>query len=60
MPVARDHDRRVPQAVTYIVSGGGGGPLYPIGRDAWTATAALEHHYVKVTINGCIGCIDGD
>ena len=45
------------QAVTYIVTGGGGGPLYPVGQNAWTAAAASRHHYVKVTIDGCDAAI---
>lgn len=41
------------QAVTYIVTGGGGGPLYAMSRSAWTAVSASRHNYVKVTIDGC-------
>ena len=41
------------QAVTYVVSGGGGGPLYTMGRSAWTAASATAHNYVRVTIAGC-------
>ena len=41
------------QAVTYIVTGGGGGPLYRMGRSAWTAASATVHNYVRVTIAGC-------
>ena len=66
---AHDHgyERSVPwrsstdttrQAVTYIVTGGGGGPLYPVSQSAWTATSASRHHYVKVTIDGCDATID--
>ena len=46
------------QAVTYVVAGGGGGPLYPSGHDAWTAASASEHHYVRVTVNGCFATIE--
>jgi hypothetical protein len=47
----------VHQAVTYMVNGGGGGPLYPIGQDVWTAISALRHHYEKITINGCVATL---
>ena len=46
------------QAVTYVVAGGGGGPLYPAGQDAWTAASASQHHYVRVTIDGCHATIE--
>ena len=39
--------------VTYIVTGGGGGPLYPAGTSSWTAYSASRHHYVRVTADGC-------
>ena len=41
--------------VTYIVTGGGGGPLYPIAatRPAWSATAASRHHYVRTSATEC-------
>ena len=41
------------QAVTYVVTGGGGGPLYPAATDAWTARSASTHHLTHVAINGC-------
>jgi hypothetical protein len=61
---AHDHgyERSVPwrvstnttrQAVTYVVSGGGGGPLYPFSQNAWTAKAFSRHNYVRVNIEGC-------
>ena len=46
------------QAVTYVVSGGGGGPLYAAGQDAWTAASASEHHYLRVTIDGCVATLE--
>lgn len=46
------------QAVTYVVAGGGGAPVYPTGQDAWTAASASEHHYVRVTVNGCVALIE--
>jgi len=60
-----DYERTVPwrsgsgsQAVTYVVTGGGGGPLYAAGRDAWTAVSASEHHYLRVTIDGCVATLE--
>ena len=40
-------------AVTYIVSGGGGGPLYASGTAGWTAYATSRHHYVKGAVTEC-------
>jgi hypothetical protein len=37
------------QAVTYIVTGGGGAELYPTGRSAWTAFSRSTDHYVLTT-----------
>jgi hypothetical protein len=42
------------RAVTYVVSGGGGGPLYPSGTSPWTAFSASRHGYTKVTVAGCV------
>jgi phosphatidylserine/phosphatidylglycerophosphate/cardiolipin synthase-like enzyme len=39
--------------VTYIVTGGGGAPLYPSGTDTWTAVSASRHHYVRGTATLC-------
>jgi hypothetical protein len=39
--------------VTYIVTGGGGGPLYPSGTAAWTAVSGSFHHYVKGSATPC-------
>ena len=40
-------------AVTYIVTGGGGGPLYPAGVAPWTAYSASRHHYVRAGVTDC-------
>ena len=55
-----DYERTVPTragatgtAVTYIVAGGGGAPLYPAGTAAWTAYSASRHHYVRATVTAC-------
>ncbi|MGH8636726.1 MAG: purple acid phosphatase family protein [Burkholderiales bacterium] len=39
--------------VTYVVTGGGGGPLYPAGTAEWTAYSSSRHHYVRVEIADC-------
>jgi hypothetical protein len=39
--------------VTYLVTGGGGGPVYPAGTAAWTAYSASRHHYVRADVDTC-------
>ena len=41
-------------AVTYVVAGGGGARLYPVGTAEWTAASASRHHYVRAEISGCV------
>jgi hypothetical protein len=56
-----DYERSVPWrefvpsggTVVYLVSGGGGGPVYPSGTAAWTAHSASRHHYVRLSVSGC-------
>jgi hypothetical protein len=56
-----DYERTVPlrqfvqngSAVTYIVTGGGGAPLYQVGRDTFTAFSASVDHYVRATAGDC-------
>jgi len=59
---AHDHayERSVPwregssgQGVTYVVTGGGGGPLYAVGTSPWTVRSTRAHHYTRVNISGC-------
>ena len=40
-------------AVTYVVTGGGGAPLYPAGIADWTAYSASRHHYVRGRVGEC-------
>jgi glucose/arabinose dehydrogenase/PKD repeat protein len=40
-------------AAVYVITGGGGGPLYPAGKDRWTAVSRSLHHYVRTTVGGC-------
>lgn len=39
--------------VTYIVTGGGGAPVYPAGSARWTAVSASRHHYVRGRADEC-------
>jgi hypothetical protein len=55
-----DYERTLPTraastgtAVTYIVTGGGGAPLYPAGSAAWTAYSASRHHYIRAAVAEC-------
>src|SRR5262249_4340090 len=55
-----DYERSVPwredtngNPVTYVVTGGGGAPLYGVGSSAWTAKSASVYEYVRMTVNGC-------
>ena len=57
-----DYERTVPiresttptdRAVPYIVTGGGGAPLYPAGTSSWTAFSASVNEYLKVTVDAC-------
>ena len=49
-----DYERTRPQGgVTYVVSGGGGGPLYAAATADWTAYSVSRHHYVHVDADSC-------
>jgi hypothetical protein len=39
------------QAVTYLVTGGAGAPLYGTGRSAWTAFSRSANHYTRATLS---------
>ena len=47
----RESTNTARQAVTYIVTGGGGAVGYPVGRSPWTAFARAVPHYVRMTIS---------
>jgi hypothetical protein len=43
------------QAVTYVVSGGGGARLYAAGFTTWTAYSLSFYHYLRVNVvDGCV------
>jgi acid phosphatase type 7 len=37
------------QPVVYVVTGGGGAALYPVGHSAWTAFSRAVHHYLRAS-----------
>ena len=47
------------QGVTYVVTGGGGGPLYPIGVSPWTVRTAKAYSYTRVDVSGCTLYLEG-
>ena len=50
-----DYERSKPiDGVIYIVSGGGGATLYPVGASDFTAYSASVHHTVQVRFRSCI------
>jgi HEAT repeat protein len=38
--------------IIYVVTGGGGAPLYPVDAGEWTGFATSTHHYCAVSIDG--------
>jgi len=46
------YERTIPiGGVTYVVTGGGGAPLYSVGRSSWTAYSESAYHLCKVTVD---------
>jgi len=46
-----DYERTIPiNGVIYIVTGGGGAPLYGVGHSSWTAYSESTHHFVLVSV----------
>jgi hypothetical protein len=49
-----DYERSKPiNGVTYVVTGGGGAPLYAAGTASFTAASASRHHYVRGDASEC-------
>jgi hypothetical protein len=51
------------QAVTYVVSGGAGAGLYPVGRSAFTAFSRSVNHYVRMAVSptdATLEAVDGN
>jgi hypothetical protein len=49
---AGDEVAHAENGTTYLVTGGGGAPLYGMDGDWWTAHSARVHHYTLVEIQG--------
>ena len=48
-----NYERNEVNGITYVVTGGGGAPLYPLEeREPTQAAFALAHHFVLLEING--------
>ena len=48
-----NYQRRVENGITYIISGGGGAPLYRIeGKDKLRAAAAVMYHFLMISVEG--------
>jgi hypothetical protein len=47
-----DYERSYVNGVYYIVTGGGGAPLYAAGSSSWTQASASAFHCCKITISG--------
>lgn len=48
-----NYERTVPiNGVTYVVTGGGGAPLYEAGSNEWTAYSESTYHFIKADVTG--------
>lgn len=48
----QDNRREDESGIIYVVTGGGGAPLYPVDAGEWTAFATSVYHYCIVSIDG--------
>jgi hypothetical protein len=46
-----DYERSIVNNVTYIVTGGGGSPLYNNGHSPWTVYSEKTYHYCLLSVN---------
>ncbi|MEI7633629.1 MAG: metallophosphoesterase [bacterium] len=46
-----DYERSLVNGVLYIVTGGGGAPLYKSGRNSWTQFSSSQHHFTVVNVD---------
>ena len=61
-----DYERSIPwrqfvatgSAITYVVTGGGGGALNAVGTSSWTAKSASVYHYMRMTAGGCVMTVE--
>lgn len=48
-----DYERTKPiHGITYVVTGGGGAPLYPASGSSWTAESLTTYNFVYCQVNG--------
>jgi hypothetical protein len=45
-----DYERSIVNNVTYIVTGGGGAPLYNVGHSPWTVYSEKTYHFCLLTV----------
>jgi 3',5'-cyclic AMP phosphodiesterase CpdA len=46
-----DYERIVVDGITYVVTGGGGAPLYDVGHSPWTVISEKTYHFCLVDVN---------
>jgi hypothetical protein len=46
-----NYERGVVNDITYIVTGGGGAPLYDVGHSSWTVYSEKTYHYCLLNVN---------
>ncbi len=46
-----DYERSRVNDIVYIVTGGGGAPLYDVGHSPWTVYSEKTYHYCLLTVN---------
>ena len=44
----------VVNGITYVVTGGGGAPLYDVGNSPWTVYSEKTYHYCLLTTNSSL------
>jgi hypothetical protein len=49
-----DYERSVVNGITYVVTGGGGAPLYDVGHSPWTMYSEKTYHYCLLTANSSL------
>jgi len=49
-----DYERSTVDGIKYVVTGGGGAPLYPVTGASWTEASAMELHHVLIEFRGPI------
>jgi hypothetical protein len=49
-----DYERSDVNGITYVVTGGGGAPLYDVGHSPWTMYSEKTYHYCLLTANSSL------